>query len=95
MEVKEERTVKDQVERSRDSRGAFERLKKQKDEITARDRERVFNALAETVLEMSDEEIAQEIRDEGGDPDEVAKHVRAVLTKAVQECIARERSARR
>lgn len=44
----------------------------------------IYNALAESVLEMSDEEIEQEIRDEGLEPGEVAAHVRQVMREAVE-----------
>lgn len=45
----------------------------------------IYNALAESVLEMSDEEIEEEIRDEGLEPGEVAAHVRQVMRQAVQD----------
>lgn len=44
----------------------------------------IYNALAESVLEMSDEEIEAEIRDEGLDPGEVAAHVRQVMREAIE-----------
>lgn len=45
----------------------------------------LYNALAESVLEMSDAEIEQEIRDEGRDPAEVAEQVRDVLLGVVEK----------
>lgn len=46
----------------------------------------IMNALAESTLEMSDEEIAMEIRDEGLDPQVVAVHVRDILKNTVKSC---------
>src|SRR5258708_4815592 len=46
----------------------------------------IMNALAESTLEMSDEEIAIEIRDEGLDPQIVAMHVRDILKNTVKSC---------
>ncbi len=46
----------------------------------------IMNALAESTLEMSDEEIAIEIRDEGRDPQVVAVHVRDILKNTVKSC---------
>jgi hypothetical protein len=42
----------------------------------------IYNGLAESVLEMSDEDIEAEIRDEGRDPETVANHVRDVMRQA-------------
>jgi hypothetical protein len=44
----------------------------------------IMNALAESVLEMSDEEILAEAREEGEDPEEVAERVKNVLLEAVK-----------
>jgi len=46
----------------------------------------IMNGVAESTLDMSDEEIESEIREEGGDPDAVAEHVRGVLRKAIKAC---------
>src|ERR1051326_3632116 len=46
----------------------------------------IMNALAESTLEMSDEEIAIEISDEGLDPQVVAMHVRDILKNTVKSC---------
>ena len=46
----------------------------------------IVNALAESILEMSDEEIELEIKDEGLDPEAVAMHVRELLTNTVKSC---------
>jgi hypothetical protein len=46
----------------------------------------IMNALAESTLEMSDEEIAMEITDEGLDPQVVAMHVRDILKNTVKSC---------
>jgi hypothetical protein len=43
----------------------------------------IYNALAESTLEMSDAEIEEEIRSEGRDPIEVAAHVKQVLRDAI------------
>ena len=44
----------------------------------------IVNALAESTLEMSDEEIELEIREEGLDPRIVAEHVREILKNTVK-----------
>lgn len=44
----------------------------------------IYNVLAESVLEMSDEEIEAEIRDEGLEPGEVAARVRYVMRQAIE-----------
>ena len=46
----------------------------------------IMNALAESTLEMSDEEIAIEIREEGFDPQVVATHVRETLKNTFKSC---------
>jgi hypothetical protein len=46
----------------------------------------IMNALAESTLEMSDEEIALEVSDEGLDPQGVAMHVRDILKNTVKSC---------
>lgn len=46
----------------------------------------IMNAMAESTLDMTDEEIEAEIRDEGNDPDDVAGRVRDVLREAVKTC---------
>jgi len=46
----------------------------------------ILNALAESTLEMSDEEIELEIREEGLDPQIVAEHVREILKNTVKSC---------
>lgn len=45
---------------------------------------RIMNGLSESTLRMSDEEIDEELRDEGDDPDRVADEVRSVLRRAVK-----------
>jgi hypothetical protein len=45
----------------------------------------IYNALAESVLEMNDEDIEAEIREEGSDPETVANHVREVMRQACAE----------
>lgn len=45
----------------------------------------VMNQLAESVLELSDDEILAEIRETGADPDEVAQRTRVVLLRALQQ----------
>jgi hypothetical protein len=44
----------------------------------------IMNAMAESTLEMTDEEIESEIREEGADLDAVAKGVRDVLRRAIK-----------
>jgi AcrR family transcriptional regulator len=46
----------------------------------------IMNAMAESTLDLTDEEIEAEIREEGGDPDTIAEHVRDVLRQAIKEC---------
>lgn len=46
----------------------------------------IMNAMAESTLDMTDDEIESEIREEGRDPDAVAERVRDVLRKAVKDC---------
>ena len=46
----------------------------------------IVNALAESTLEMSDEEIELEIREEGLDPQIVAEHVREIMKNTVKSC---------
>jgi hypothetical protein len=45
----------------------------------------VMNTLAESTLDLSDEEVEAEIREEGDDPKETADHIRKLLRKAVKE----------
>lgn len=44
----------------------------------------LMNALAESTLEMSDEEVLAEIREEGEEPEKVAEEVRGVLKGATK-----------
>jgi hypothetical protein len=46
----------------------------------------IMNAMAESTLDMTDEEIESEIKEEGNDPDAVAERVRDVLREAVKVC---------
>lgn len=46
----------------------------------------IMNAMAESTLDLTDEEIESEIREEGGNPDAVADHVRDVLRQAIKDC---------
>lgn len=46
----------------------------------------IMNAMAESTLDISDEEIESEIREEGRDPDAVAERVRDVIRDAVKDC---------
>lgn len=46
----------------------------------------VMNAMTESTLDLTDEEIEAEIIEEGGDPDAVAGHVRDVLRQAIKDC---------
>ncbi len=46
----------------------------------------IMNAMAESTLDMTDEEIECEIREEGDDPNAVAERVRDVLREAVNAC---------
>lgn len=46
--------------------------------------ENLLEGVAEHTLNMSDEEIAAEIREEGGDPERVAEETRDVLRRAVK-----------
>lgn len=48
----------------------------------------IYNGLAESVLEISDEDIEAEIREEGRDPAAVANHVREVMRQAVKDSTA-------
>lgn len=45
---------------------------------------RIMNGLAESTLEMSDEELEKELREEGDAPERVAEEVRGVLRRAVK-----------
>jgi hypothetical protein len=45
---------------------------------------RIANAVAESIFEASDEEILEEVREAGEDPEAVASHVRSVLSDAVR-----------
>lgn len=45
---------------------------------------RLVDGIAESVLEMSDEEVLEELRAEGKDPDEVAERGRGVMSEAVR-----------
>lgn len=45
---------------------------------------RIMNGLAESTLEMSDEEMEEELRQEGDAPERVADEVRGVLRRAVK-----------
>jgi hypothetical protein len=54
--------------------------------MSKRDELRAFReALADAVLSASDEELFEEVRDEGLDPDAVAEETRALLLKTVKE----------
>lgn len=44
----------------------------------------IYNGLAESVLDATDEEIEEEIRAEGLDPEEEAEKVRRILRDAVK-----------
>jgi hypothetical protein len=44
-----------------------------------------INTLAESTLDLSDEEITEEIREEGDDPKEAVDRVRNILRKAVKD----------
>ena len=46
----------------------------------------IVNALAESTLDMTSEEIELEIKEEGLDPKAVAMQVRELLTNAVRSC---------
>jgi hypothetical protein len=46
----------------------------------------IVNAVAESTLELTAEEIELEIKDEGLDPEAVAMQVRELLTNAVKSC---------
>jgi hypothetical protein len=46
----------------------------------------IVNALAESTLEMTAEELECEIKDEGLDPEAVSMQVRLLLTNAVKSC---------
>lgn len=45
----------------------------------------VLNTLAESTLDLSDEEVEAEIREEGDDPKEAADRVRNILRRAVKD----------
>jgi hypothetical protein len=45
---------------------------------------RIMNALAESTLEISEEELGEELREEGDAPERVAEEVRGVLRRAVK-----------
>jgi hypothetical protein len=45
----------------------------------------IMDALAESVAEMSDEEILAEAREAGEDPERIAARVRTILRRAVKE----------
>lgn len=49
-----------------------------------RDLASIMNAIAESTLEMTDEEIESEIREEGADVDTVAQSVRNILGEAIK-----------
>jgi hypothetical protein len=46
----------------------------------------IMDTLAESTLEMTDEEIRLEIKDEGLDPEVLAMQLRELLTKTVKSC---------
>jgi predicted transcriptional regulator len=46
----------------------------------------IMNAMAESTLDMTDEEVEAEIREEGRDPDAVAERVRDVVREALKDC---------
>ena len=46
----------------------------------------VMNAMAESTLDLTDEEIESEIIEDGGNPDAVAERVRDVLRQAIKDC---------
>lgn len=56
--------------------------------------QRITDALCEDILTMSDEEVLQELRDQGLDPDEEAAKMRALFEQAVVEA-DRRREARK
>jgi rubrerythrin len=45
----------------------------------------IMDALAESIAEMSDEEILAEAREAGEDPERIAARVRTILRRAVKE----------
>jgi hypothetical protein len=49
------------------------------------EQENILDRLADSVLELSDEEIVSEVREAGADPEEYAEHTRTVLLGAVQK----------
>jgi len=53
------------------------------DQVLLLERQRIFGALAESVLEATDEEIQDEMRQEGLEPDKVAEVTRNILLDAV------------
>ena len=53
--------------------------------------QRIQDALCEDILTMSDEEVLQELRDQGLDPDEEAEKMRAIFERAVVLADARKR----
>lgn len=46
----------------------------------------IMNAMADSTLDMTDEEIEAEIRDEGVNPDAVSERVRDVMREAIKSC---------
>lgn len=46
----------------------------------------IMNTMAESTLDMTDEEIESEVREEGGDPDAVAERARNVIRQAIKSC---------
>jgi hypothetical protein len=56
--------------------------------------QRLTDALVEDILSLSDEEVLQECRDQGLDPDEEAAKMRALFEQAVVEA-DRRRAARK
>ncbi len=45
----------------------------------------LFRAIAESVLEISDEEILEEMKEQGIDPEEVAKEVDSIFKKFIDK----------
>lgn len=46
----------------------------------------IMNAMADSTLAMTDEEIEAEIKDEGGTPDAVSERVRDIMREAIKSC---------
>jgi hypothetical protein len=44
----------------------------------------IMDGLAESIMDMTDEEIIEEIRERGEDPHEVAERVRKILLDAIR-----------